>query len=135
MTEFELHPRLAADCITLGNLDLCRVLLMDDARFPWLILVPRRPGATAIYRLPEDDQRRLWQESARLSAFLMETFRGDRLNLSALGNLVPQLHLHHVVRYRDDPCWPGPVWGCGERRPYDPDGLEAVCARLMPLFA
>lgn len=135
MNGFELHPRLAADCITLGNLDLCRVLLMDDARFPWLILVPRRAGATEIHRLPEDDQRRLWQESARLSAFLMETFEGDRLNLGALGNLVPQLHLHHVVRRRNDPCWPGPVWGCGERQPYAPDDLEAVCARLMPLFA
>ena len=115
---FALHPRLAADTISAGDLPLCRVLLMNDAQYPWFILVPRRDNAREIYLLDEADQLGLWRESALLSRALMQAFAGHKLNVAALGNVVPQLHLHHVVRYPDDPAWPGPVWGRHPPRPY-----------------
>src|SRR5262245_27562488 len=96
---FELHPRLAADTIVLGDFPLCRLLLMNDAQYPWFILVPRRAGAREIYQLDERDQQQLLKESAQLSRAVMDAFRGEKLNVAALGNLVPQLHVHHVVRY------------------------------------
>lgn len=115
---FQLHPRLAADCILIGRMPLSQLLLLDDARYPWFVLVPRIPGATEIYELEEDDQRRLWQESARLSRFMKQAFHADKLNIGVLGNLVPQLHMHHVARFHTDPAWPGPVWGHSDPHPY-----------------
>jgi diadenosine tetraphosphate (Ap4A) HIT family hydrolase len=115
---FTLHPRLAADTVALGDLALCRVLLMNDAQYPWFILVPRREGAREVYLLDEADQQQLWRESARLSRALVQAFGGDKLNVAALGNVVPQLHLHHIVRYATDPAWPAPVWGKHPARPY-----------------
>lgn len=129
---FELHPRLAADGHVLGDLPLCRVLLMNDSQYPWLILVPRRAGAREIYQLSEADQQQLWRESALLSRALMEQFKGDKLNLAALGNMVPQLHLHHIVRYQNDPAWPAPVWGRLPARPYAPASLRARVKALKP---
>ncbi|MGQ0586377.1 MAG: HIT domain-containing protein [Gammaproteobacteria bacterium] len=115
---FELHPRLAADAFVLGDFPLCRLLLMNDAQYPWFILVPRRVGAREIYLLDEADQAQLLRESSALSRALMEAFRGEKLNVAALGNVVPQLHLHHIVRYAADPAWPGPVWGRHPAQPY-----------------
>jgi diadenosine tetraphosphate (Ap4A) HIT family hydrolase len=117
MMEFRLHDRLAADCIDVGQLPVSRLLLMNDERFPWFILVPQRAGISEIYQLAESDQQQLWRESALLSAGMMQSFAADKINIGALGNLVAQLHVHHVARLRSDTCWPGPVWGCGEPVP------------------
>ncbi len=107
----EIHPRLAADCVVLGRFALCHLLLMNDRNYPWFILVPDRGDVSEIYQLEHDDRARLLAESCLLSEFIMQVFEGDKLNVAALGNQVPQLHLHHIVRYRSDPAWPGPVWG------------------------
>jgi len=107
----DLHPQLAADCIVLGRFPLCHLLLMNDSRYPWFILVPDRDDIREIYQLGDADRAQLLRESCLLGEFLMRHFAGDKLNLAALGNQVPQLHLHHIVRYRSDPAWPGPVWG------------------------
>ena len=126
----ELHPQLARDCEAVGRFPLCRLLLIRDANYPWFILVPDRDGISEIYQLPESDREQLMCESCALSEVLVERFRPDKLNLAALGNLVPQLHLHHLVRYRDDPAWPGPVWGRLPAKPYTP---EALAQRLGEL--
>jgi len=126
----DLHPQLQKDCLLVGRFPLCRLLLMRDANYPWFILVPDREGICEIFQLSEEDQIQLLRESSLLSAVLVERFHADKLNIAALGNVVPQLHLHHVVRYRDDPAWPAPVWGRVPARPYTPEGLSAVLAAL-----
>ena len=98
MDTFALDPRLVADCHWVGDLALSRVLLFDDCRYPWVLLVPRRANVTELFQLAHEDRLTLLDESCRLGELLMATFRGDKLNIGALGNLVPQLHLHHVVR-------------------------------------
>lgn len=133
-TGFVLHPRLAADGIVLGDFALCRLLLMNDARYPWFILVPRRAGVREIYELSEPDQQQLLRESAALSRAAMGAFRGEKLNVAALGNLVPQLHVHHVVRYAHDPAWPRPVWGLHPAQPYGDAERAARRAALRPLL-
>lgn len=107
----EIHPQLTADCILLGRFRLCHLLLMNDSNYPWFILVPEKDGIREIYQLDDADRARLLAESCELAEFLMHHFAGDKLNVAALGNQVPQLHLHHIVRYRSDPAWPAPVWG------------------------
>jgi diadenosine tetraphosphate (Ap4A) HIT family hydrolase len=121
---FELHTRLAADCIRVGRLQLSILLLMNDARYPWFILVPQRSGITEVFELPEADQIQLWRESARLSRNLMQSFHADKINIGALGNLVPQLHIHHIARFTSDPAWPGPVWGHSEPLRYEKHGIS-----------
>ena len=132
---FEVHPTLAHDCITLGGFSLCRLLLMNDATYPWFILVPEREGVTEIYQLSQEHQQQLLRESSRLARGLAEDFGADKMNIAALGNVVPQLHIHHIVRYRNDPAWPAPVWGKMEARPYQPGQIEALRQRLHRLFA
>lgn len=131
---FLLHPRLESDSIFLGDLPLSRLLLMNDSRYPWCILVPRREDLSEVYQLGEAEQRQLWSESATLGKGMMEAFGGDKLNLAALGNLVPQLHLHHIVRYRDDMAWPGPVWGVGTPNAYSEAQLAEVRQRLVEVL-
>lgn len=137
--EFALHPRLAADTFVLGDFPLCRLLLMNDANYPWCILVPRRADAREIYRLDERDQQQLLRESAALSRAMMDAFGGHKLNVAALGNVVAQLHVHHIVRFPGDAAWPGPVWGRHPPRPYAPDEraarIGALKARLPPDLA
>lgn len=116
---FELHPQLAKDTYLIGDLELCRVLLMDDQQYPWLILVPRRVDIREIFQLALEDQRLLLTESAAVGALMVEIFAADKLNVAALGNMVPQLHLHHIARYQTDPAWPKPVWGVHPAMPYD----------------
>jgi diadenosine tetraphosphate (Ap4A) HIT family hydrolase len=118
---FSLHPRLAEDCLDVAGLDLCRVLMMKDAHYPWFILVPQRPEVTEIYQLGAADRAQLMDESVLLSRCMAELFRPDKLNIAAIGNLVPQLHVHHVGRFRDDPAWPNPVWGRLPALPYEDD--------------
>ena len=108
MDAFELHPRLVADTLGVGDLPLCRVLLMNDARYPWVILVPRRAGMREIHQLESVDRLALLDESCRVASVLEAAFPGAKLNVATLGNVVPQLHLHHVVRTDGDPAWPGP---------------------------
>ncbi|WP_336486418.1 HIT domain-containing protein [Methylobacterium nigriterrae] len=132
---FALDPRLAADTAPVGDLALCSVLLMDDARFPWLILVPRRAGASEITDLAPADSDALWSE-VRLAAGVMRALaQPDKVNVAALGNVVAQLHVHVVGRFRSDPAWPGPVWGQGERRPYPPHARAQLVERAGQLFA
>lgn len=122
--DFELHPRLAADCIQVGSLPVSRLLLLNDARYTWFVLVPERAGVTEVFELDEVDQQQLWRESARLSRYLKEVCGADKINIGALGNLVPQLHVHHVARFVDDPAWPGPVWGHSAAVAYGQDALQ-----------
>ena len=129
--DFSLHPRLQHDCLVLGRLELCRVLLMNESNYPWLILVPERPEVREIFELTDADQMQLIRESSRLAAHLQSAFDADKLNVAAIGNLVPQLHLHHVVRYRTDPAWPAPVWGHRPPRSYEPGELDQFLERLQ----
>jgi diadenosine tetraphosphate (Ap4A) HIT family hydrolase len=106
---FQLHPRLKANCAVVGDLPLCRLLLMDDANYPWCILVPRRNDIREIYELSEADQQQLLRESSTLARVMMELFTAEKMNIAALGNVVPQLHVHHIARYARDAAWPKPV--------------------------
>lgn len=128
----KLHPQLEKDCIVLGRFALCQLLLMNDATYPWFILVPRREHISEIHQLIEQDQLQLMRESAYLSRVLSEVFEADKMNIAALGNIVPQLHIHHIVRYRDDAVWPAPVWGKLPPRAYEQDALGALVDRLSP---
>jgi diadenosine tetraphosphate (Ap4A) HIT family hydrolase len=121
-----IHPQLASDCILLGHFPLCRMLLMDDCQYPWFILVPDRFEIREIYQLNAGDRRQLMDESCRLSEFLDEAYAGDKLNVAALGNQVPQLHLHHIVRYTADAAWPAPIWGKHPPRAYGPEAIEEI---------
>ncbi|WP_323750718.1 HIT family protein [Marinobacter sp.] len=131
---FELHERLAADTHSLGHSGLCEVRLMNDRTWPWIILVPAVPGIREVYQLTTEQQITLLKESSALSRGMMELFGGDKMNVAALGNMVPQLHLHHIVRFEGDPAWPGPVWGKQAPVPYNDDELECVIAKLQPVL-
>ena len=132
---FALDARLAADTVPLGRFPLSLLLLMDDATYPWCVLVPRRAGVTEIFQLAPDDRAQLLAESCHLAEALVERFAAHKLNVAALGNVVPQLHLHHVARFRHDPAWPHPVWGRAPRVPYDGQGIAAFRERLRPALA
>lgn len=131
---FELHPQLAKDCIEVGDFPLSRLLLMNDAQYPWCILVPRIEGVTEIFQLDEADQQRLWAESALLSRLLCQEFAAHKLNVAALGNVVSQLHVHHVVRYPTDAAWPAPVWGKLPARPFSQEQLHEQLTRLRRIL-
>ncbi|MBD8871624.1 HIT family protein [Rhodanobacter sp. DHB23] len=122
-TTFALDPRLEADTRHVATLPLCELRLMDDARFAWLVLVPRRAGMVEVADLADDEQLQLWQESNRCAAALRAVAPCDKLNLGALGNIVRQLHLHVVARTQGDAAWPGPVWSSGAAVPYATDAL------------
>jgi len=128
---FTLDPRLAADTVAVTRLPLCDVRLMNDARFAWLVLVPRRIGMVEISDLSDTEQAMLWHESLLAGAALRATCPCDKLNLGALGNIVRQLHLHVVARHRGDAAWPGPVWGHGVPAPYATDSLSTRIAALQ----
>ena len=132
--DFQLHPQLAADCIQVGRLPLSLLLLFNDARYPWFVLVPQRKAVTEIFELAEDDQRQLWQESAQLSKFMKHAFHAEKLNIGALGNLVPQLHVHHIARYRNDPAWPGPAWGHSPPEPYEKHAISERVSMACDAF-
>ena len=115
---FALHPQLAADTFEIGRLELSRVLLMNDSRYPWLILVPEKPDLVELVDLGNTDLSRLTGEIRRTSLALRECFSPDKLNVAALGNMVPQLHVHVIARFRNDSAWPRPVWGGPPAPPY-----------------
>lgn len=108
---FELHPRLAQDSAVIGEFDLSLLLLSRDANYPWCILVPKREDIYEIHHLSEEDQLQLIRESCRLSEVMTSLFDADKMNVAALGNVVRQLHVHHIARFTDDPAWPQPIWG------------------------
>lgn len=132
---FELNPRLAADAFFVGDLALCRVLLMNDSRFPWLILVPRRENASEIHDLAQPQRALLIEEAAQAGERLKDFARADKINIGALGNLVPQLHVHVVARFAGDAAWPGPVWGAGKPTPYDDEAAARLVAGLRSALA
>jgi diadenosine tetraphosphate (Ap4A) HIT family hydrolase len=123
--DFALDPRLHADTRHVASLPLCEVLLMNDARYTWLILVPRRIGAVEILDLPITAQQELWQEINQVATALRESVPCDKLNIGALGNIVRQLHVHVITRKEGDAAWPGPVWGHGRAEPYEEDAMQA----------
>ncbi len=128
---FELHPQLQKDCRQLGDFPLCRVLLMNDANYPWLILVPRRADITEIYQLSWEDQQQLLRESNTLCQAMVQLFTPQKMNVAALGNMVPQLHLHHIARFLSDAAWPRPVWGAEAAKPYDELDADKLCGQLV----
>jgi diadenosine tetraphosphate (Ap4A) HIT family hydrolase len=130
MSGFALHPRLAADAVFVADWALSRVLAMNDARYPWLILVPRQDGAVELFDLDAAARAVLVEEIARAAQVLKSSADAAKINIGALGNLVPQLHVHVVGREPGDAAWPGPVWGQGAAQPYDAAALSAFVARL-----
>ncbi|MGA2892909.1 MAG: HIT family protein [Xanthobacteraceae bacterium] len=129
MSEWSLHPQLENDTAPVGDLALSRVLSINDADYPWLILVPRRSGVTEIIDLG-DDAAQLMTEVASASRVLKRLTQCDKLNIAAIGNVVPQLHVHIVARRRDDPLWPKPVWGFGPSRPGDAAAFARFIAAI-----
>ncbi|HKT31928.1 MAG TPA: HIT family protein [Gammaproteobacteria bacterium] len=129
---FQLHSQLQKDILPLGRFTLCRLLLMNDSNYPWFTLVPERENIREIHELNDTDRRQLWDESALLSRALVEVFKPDKLNIAALGNQVPQLHVHHIVRYTHDVAWPAPVWGKVPPRPYYSAEIIKLKNTLLP---
>lgn len=130
---FELHPDLKRDGINIGDFPLCRVLLINDAAYPWFVLVPRRAGIRDAIDLSPQDYMQLWQESRIFSKAIMNAFKGDKLNVASLGNMTPQLHVHHIIRYKTDPAWPGPIWGKQPLTPYDDQKIDTILGTVTGL--
>ncbi|TBU76510.1 HIT family protein [Pseudomonas daroniae] len=131
---FVLDTRLQQDTFVLGEFPLSRLLLSNDARYPWFILVPRREDVSEVFQLDAEDQRALWAETALLAEVLKEAFNADKINIATLGNVVSQLHMHVIVRYRDDAAWPAPVWGRHPAKPYEPEQVSALRDRLRSVI-
>lgn len=128
--EFILHEKLAADCALVTDWPLSRVLLMNDTTYPWLILVPRLPGLRDLDDLTPPSLQEAAREIQSLSKVMKEIFKPTKMNVAALGNMVPQLHIHVIARFEDDPAWPGPVWGVQPPEPYESEALEARVSSL-----
>lgn len=133
-TGFRLDPRLEEIGHPLAEWPLSRVFLFDDARFPWLMLVPRRSDIAEILDLASADRQQLFDETMKAAEALRAVARPDKLNIGALGNMVRQLHVHIVGRFQSDPAWPGPVWGHGERMPYPAHMVGPLMDRLRQAF-
>ncbi len=134
MPDFELHPQLAADTVSIATWPLCEVLLLTDANYPWLVLVPARPGLRDFHELSPDDMVTAGREISRASEALTDLFVPDKINVAALGNMVPQLHIHVVARFTDDAAWPNPIWGVAPALAYAPGALDARLADLRRVF-
>ena len=127
---FVLDSRLQQDTVWVGDYPLCSLLLMNDAQYPWFILVPRREDVSELFQLDGADQLQLWQETNGLAEVLKDCFAADKMNVATLGNVVSQLHMHVIVRRREDAAWPAPVWGRHPAQPYTAEQLVALKARL-----
>ena len=134
VVEFQLDPQLAQDCIVVGDFPLSRLLLMNDKTYPWFILVPRVPDIEEAFQLDEEQQLQLARESSLLSCKLQGVFSADKMNVAALGNIVRQLHVHHVVRYSGDPAWPAPVWGKLPAQAYQEADFERIIEQLRSVL-
>ena len=128
--KWELHPQLAQDTLALGDLQLSRVLLSRDANYPWLIVVPRRAGVVELIDLPEAEQSGAYWEISKTARALKSATGCDKLNIGAIGNMVPQLHIHIVARSKTDAAWPKPPWGTLPARAYESDAFERLAATL-----
>lgn len=131
---FVLDSRLVQDTLPMGDFPLCRLLLSNDSNYPWFILVPRRANISEVFELEPVDQLRLWQETTVLAERLKEVFEADKLNVAALGNVVSQLHMHVIVRRRNDPAWPAPVWGRHPAVPYTEEQVDAIREKLKQVL-
>jgi diadenosine tetraphosphate (Ap4A) HIT family hydrolase len=132
---FALDPRLAADGRAVTDWPLCQVRLVDDRRYPWLVLVPRLEGAVEPFDLSPADQDRLWREANHAGRLLKSWSGADKINIAAIGNIVSQLHVHVVARRVGDAAWPGPVWGVGQADRHGPDDLAETLTALRALLA
>ncbi|PPD44708.1 MAG: HIT family protein [Methylobacter sp.] len=132
---FQLHPRLREDCIPVGNFDLCQLLLMNDSQYPWFILVPQVDGLRELYELSKAQQQVFMEESSYLAEQLAVLYQADKMNIAAIGNLVPQLHIHHIVRYQTDRAWPAPVWGKFAAIPYGDAEIAGQLAQVRNALA
>lgn len=131
---FALDQRLQQDTLVIGDFPLCRLLLSNDSNYPWFILVPRINGISEVFHLDVADQQKLWEETTGLAQLLNDGLGADKMNIGALGNVVSQLHVHVIVRKRDDAAWPAPVWGKHPARPYMQEQVVALRARLRELL-
>lgn len=129
-TLFELHPNLARDCFEVTDWPLCRVLLVNDTRFPWVILVPRREALRDFDEVEAEDKPLFYSEIEQATERLRQATRAEKMNVAALGNAVPQLHVHVIARFAGDEAWPGPVWGVGEAVPYEDEQAQALMMQL-----
>ncbi|MBI3561740.1 MAG: HIT domain-containing protein [Gammaproteobacteria bacterium] len=131
---FALDPQLAQDSFVIGDFTLCRLLLMNDSQYPWCILVPKRDGLREVYQLAATDRHLLVTESCLLAETMQHVLHADKINIAALGNVVPQLHLHHIARFTTDIAWPAPVWGKFPAQAYSPaqrtSRTQALCEAL-----
>lgn len=130
---FKLHSQLEQDGIRLGRFKLCLLLLIKDANYPWFVLVPERDEITEIYQLIAKDQLQLMRESSLLAKALADDFNADKMNVAAIGNVVPQLHVHHIVRYKKDVSWPSPVWGMQPVINYGDKELKSILVKVKEL--
>ena len=132
---FELHQQLAADTVVVGDLPLCTVLLSRDANYPWLILVPRRANVSEVFELSDNDQIQFLLEQVAVSKLVQQVYLADKINVAALGNVVPQLHLHIVARFTKDAAWPKPIWGKVAALKYTSEQLESRIDELQQALA
>jgi len=131
LAAFELNERLRADSTLVENLGLCQLRLMDDKRWPWLVLVPQRPGIEEVFDLTPLDQAMLTFETNLVGQALKKSTNATKVNVGALGNIVRQLHVHVIARQENDPNWPGPVWGYGTREAYGAAEKQALMKKIL----
>ncbi|MDN7139390.1 HIT domain-containing protein [Pseudomonas sp. JQ170] len=131
---FVMDPRLQEDTFVLGDFPLSRLLLSKDANYPWFILVPRRADISELFQLDDKDQRQLWNETTALAETLKDSFAADKMNVATLGNVVSQLHMHVIVRRRNDPAWPAPVWGNKPAIAYTAEQVANIRQRLKTVL-
>ncbi|WLG94779.1 HIT domain-containing protein [Pseudomonas sp. FP198] len=131
---FALDPRLQQDTLPIGDFPLCRLLLSNDSNYPWFILVPRRENISELFQLDDADQQQLWKETTALAETLKDSFDADKLNVATLGNVVSQLHMHVIVRKREDAAWPAPVWGKLPAQPYAAEQVSVIRERLRAVL-
>ena len=127
---YTLHPQLSDETVPVCDLELCRVLLSRDANYPWLVLSPQRDGLRDLHDLNDADGIAILEEIRRCSQALVDLYRPDKMNVAALGNQVPQLHIHIIARFTTDPAWPGPVWGRVPAADYDDAARDSLISRL-----
>ena len=132
---FKLDPQLEHDTLPIGDFPLCRLLLINDAQYPWFVLVPRREDVSEVFQLAEADRQALWDETTFLAEALKDTFAADKINVAALGNVVSQLHMHVIARRRSDVAWPAPVWGKQPPKPYEAAQVDSIKGKLRMVLA
>lgn len=130
MEDFQLHPLLQQNTLWVTDLALSRLVLMNDNRFPWLILVPRKMALKELFELSTPDQNKMLAEITQLSQYLKMEYKADKINVAAIGNIVPQLHIHLVARKESDAAWPAPVWGFEKSIPYSAEKANTIITHL-----